>query len=308
MTWPWKSPAATDRAITDRAKDRFPPREIARRQREVAYRRLLARLFADGDESWVVKGGVALLLRLDPNRTSNDIDLAYVAEAGEHAVALQALEAAAARDLGDFFTFAVQSDELADVDPDHPLERAITVPVVARLGQKVHTEFHIDLVLPSADAIEVEWVQPEASLTGLPEVDGAAPIALLALPAQLADKLCAMYERHGPKAYYSSRPRDLADIAMIAQQKDVDGTSLLGHVRREEKRRRDAGTLQGPLPARLELPGAQLSAWAASWPKATRNAPLEINEALEAASLLLDPVLSGAAEGMTWVAAQRGWR
>jgi len=53
--------------------------------REVAYRRLLARLFAARPDGWVVKGGVALLLRLDPNRTSNDIDITYIDEAGEHA-------------------------------------------------------------------------------------------------------------------------------------------------------------------------------------------------------------------------------
>ena len=49
--------------------------------REVAYRRLLARLFNARPEGWVVKGGAALLLRLDPNRTSNDIDIAYLDQA-----------------------------------------------------------------------------------------------------------------------------------------------------------------------------------------------------------------------------------
>jgi hypothetical protein len=82
--------------------------------REVAYRRLLARLFASRPDAWVLKGGAALLLRLDPNRTSNDIDIAYIEEAGEHAVALAALRADATLDLGDFFSFTVgegQEDE-----------------------------------------------------------------------------------------------------------------------------------------------------------------------------------------------------
>lgn len=51
------------------------------------------------------EGGVSLLLRLDPNRTSDDIDLTYVHAAGEHAIAIEALERAFAVDLDDFFHF-----------------------------------------------------------------------------------------------------------------------------------------------------------------------------------------------------------
>jgi hypothetical protein len=96
VTWPWRSPQATRQALTDRVRARHPQHERQRRLREVAYRRLLARLFEAQPDRWVVKGGAALLLRLDPNRTSNDIDLAYVADGGEHAMALAALAEAAA--------------------------------------------------------------------------------------------------------------------------------------------------------------------------------------------------------------------
>jgi hypothetical protein len=83
-------------------------------------------------QHWVLKGGAALLLRLDPNRTSNDIDLAYVAEAGEHAVAVQALAQALAYDADDFFEFELARDRTIEINADHPLERALAVPVVAR--------------------------------------------------------------------------------------------------------------------------------------------------------------------------------
>ncbi len=122
MSWPWRSPEATRRALSDRVAARYEPEQRQRRLREVAYRRLLFRLFRAQPERWVVKGGAALLLRLDPNRTSNDIDLVYVQEAGEHAVALRALCEAASYDAGDFFAFEVASGRL--VDADHPLERA----------------------------------------------------------------------------------------------------------------------------------------------------------------------------------------
>lgn len=191
MSWPWRSPQATRQALRDRVRTRHSPDQRQQRLHEVAYRRLLARLFDAQPQRWVVKGGVALLLRLDPNRTSNDIDLAYVAEAGEHAVALNALEEAAAHDAGDFFEFEIARGRAIEVDPGHLLERAISVPVLARIGGTVFAEFSIDLVLPRDDVLDLDWIEPEATLTGEPAVDETPPVAVLALPAQVSDKVCA---------------------------------------------------------------------------------------------------------------------
>lgn len=210
MSWPWRSPRATRQALSDRVKARYAHEQRPQRLREVAYRRLLARLFSAQPERWVVKGGAALLLRLDPNRTSNDIDLAYVAEAGEYAVALRALDQALAYDADDFFAFELDYDGMTEVDPDHPLERSLGVPVVARLGGTVIAEFSIDLVLPRDDVIDVEWIKPGANLTGEPAVDTIPAVALLTLAAQVADKVCALFERHGADGRRSSRaePRE----------------------------------------------------------------------------------------------------
>src|SRR6185369_1924311 len=180
------------------------------------------------------------------------------------------------------------------------------VPVVARIGATTFAEFSIDLALPREDDVEIEWVQPEATLTGQPEVDQTEPVALLALPAQIADKLCALHERHGD-GHYSSRARDLADLAMIAQQKDVEGSNLVAHVRREEARRRTAGTLIEPLPTTLRLAEDQITDWAPRWKKATRGAPVTFEEALKVAAAFLTPVLDGTADGMRWNAAAQSW-
>jgi hypothetical protein len=306
VTWPWRSPEATRQALTAKTRARHPQELRGQRLREIAYRRLLARIFATQPERWVVKGGVALLLRLDPNRTSNDIDLAYVPQAGEHAVALKALVEAAAHDLGDFFEFEIGRDQAEQVDPDHPLQRALSVPVLARIGATTFAEFSIDLALPREDDVEVEWIQPEATLTGQPEVDQTEPVAVLALPAQIADKLCALHERHRD-GHYSSRARDLADLAMIAQQKDSEGSRLISHVRREEARRRKAGTLIEPLPTTLQLAEEQIADWSLRWKKATRDAPITFEEARAVAAAFLNPVLDGAADGMRWKAATQTW-
>jgi hypothetical protein len=306
VSWPWRSPEATRQALTANIRARHPQELRGQRLREIAYRRLLARIFVTQPERWVVKGGVALLLRLDPNRTSNDIDLTYVAEAGEHAIALKTLVEAAAHDLGDFFEFEVGRDQIEEVDPDHPLERALSVPVIARIGSTPFAEFSIDLALPREDEVEVEWVQPEATLTGQPEVDLTAPVALLALPAQIADKLCALHERHGD-GHHSSRARDLADLAMIAQQKDAEGSRLIAHARREEARRQKAGTLIEPLPTALQLAEEQIADWGPRWKKATRDAPVTFEEAQAVATAFLTPVLDGTADRMRWNANTQNW-
>lgn len=307
MSWPWRSPQATRQALTDRVKSRHPPERRQQRLREIAYRRLLARLFEAQPDRWVLKGGAALLLRLDPNRTSNDMDLTYVAEAGEHAVALRALTEAAAYDAGDFFEFEIASGRAFEVDEAHPLERAVSVPVIARIGAAVFAEFSVDLRLPRDDAVAVDWIEPAPTLTGEPAVDETAPVATLALPAQIAEKACALFERHGVDGAASSRARDLADLAMIAMQKDLEGSELQSHTRREERRRLDVGTLIAPLPRALQLAPEQIADWRGRWVRATRGAPIDFEEAHAVVALFLDPVLSRSVEGKRWAATERRW-
>jgi hypothetical protein len=286
---------------------RHPQQERQRRLREIAYRRLLARLFETQPERWVVKGGAALLLRLDPNRTSNDIDLAYVAEAGEHAAALEALVEAAAHDAGDFFEFELARGKAVEVDPGHPLERALSVPVVARIGGTVFADFSVDLALPRDGALSVDWIEPGATVTGEPAVDAIPRVAVLALAAQVADKVCALFERHGPGAQASSRARDLADIAMIASQENIDGTQLTAQLRREERRRLDAQTLVEALPSSLRLADEQITDWERRWNRATRDAPVGFSEAQEIAASFIDPVLGNLVVGRRWIAEGQRW-
>src|SRR3954452_19162814 len=76
------TPAALEQALGARIRERYPAEEFQARKSEVAYRRLVARMFATSPDEWVLKGGYAMILRLDPNRTSNDIDVSYVNAAG----------------------------------------------------------------------------------------------------------------------------------------------------------------------------------------------------------------------------------
>lgn len=287
------SPAALERAIGDLLTGRFPKEELHYRRNEIAYRRLIARMYAVDPEKWVLKGGFALILRLDPNRTSNDIDVTYVHEAGEHAVALKALERAVGHDLDDYFAF-----EIARVG-DETADRARRVTVLARLGIREFARFRVDLAVPALD-VPAERIEAPP-LTGVDEIDALPPVLALAWPQQIAEKVCATFEEHGDG--FSSRSRDLADLGLIARQVDgLRGSALIAALRAEEEQRTSRSLPRG-LPSTFALPEAQAREWRANFSKATRSAPISFDEALDLATRMVDPMLDGSAAGKTWDAA-----
>jgi hypothetical protein len=131
---------------------------------------------------------------------------------------------------------------------------------------------------------------------------------LLGLPAQIADKACALFERHGADGARSSRARDLADIAMIATQKEIEGARVTAHLRREERRRLLAETLIEPLPRALRLADEQIADWRSRWRRATRGAPITFEEAQAVAASFMDPVLVDSVNSRHWSAADQRWR
>jgi hypothetical protein len=288
----YASPAALERALADRLERRFPKAELQYRRNEIAYRRLLARMYAADPDRWVLKGGFALILRLDPNRTSNDIGVTYVDRAGEHAVALRALDRAVEVDLADFFSF-----EIVRVGAETE-DRARRVTILCRLGAREFARFRVDLAVPLS-ALPAERVDAPP-LSGVEEIDALPPLLVLAWPQQIAEKVCAVFELH--EGGLSSRARDLADLGMIAGQVDgLDGSALVEALRAEESRRRTRSLSDG-LPASFVLPDMQESEWRASFEKASRGAPISFDEALALATALIDPLLTGSAAGKAWSA------
>ncbi|MDP2865750.1 MAG: nucleotidyl transferase AbiEii/AbiGii toxin family protein, partial [Elusimicrobiota bacterium] len=74
----YDTPTAFRRALEDRLKQKAKNEglDLQRLMREVAFDRLLARLFARKDAAWILKGGYALELRMKEARATKDIDLA----------------------------------------------------------------------------------------------------------------------------------------------------------------------------------------------------------------------------------------
>lgn len=181
------------------------------------------------------------------------------------------------------------------------------MPIVARVGPAAFAEFSVDLALPRDDVPAVETLHARATLTGSSEVDEIPAITVLALPAQIADKICAVFERRGERGTPSSRARDLADLAMIAAQVPVDGDEVSRHLRREEARRLAAGTLLAPLPESFRLADEQLVEWSRRWKKATRQAPIGFDEAYASAAAFVDPVLAGDVLDAAWSPSAGAW-
>ena len=66
--------AALEGRLSDLAKEQGL--DLQRMRRQVAFDRLLCRLFRHADSPWLLKGGYAMELRIQSARTTRDIDLA----------------------------------------------------------------------------------------------------------------------------------------------------------------------------------------------------------------------------------------
>lgn len=287
---------AAARGLRDAAARRYVDRRINQLRRDAAFHAVMVRLEGSTQGRWIIKGGVALQLRLDPSRPSLDIDVAWVGEQLGHAAALADLRKTLAARTDDFFTFEVDPRNATEDDTG-----SLVVPVNVRLGITHFERFSIDIA-PSREDVPSEQllhVKPPLELDQL----GIAHVAVFAVEAQIADKVCAIHEQR--PSGHSSRWRDLADIAMMSEQLDRIDAVVLEAAIDSEKRRRPA-TLPHGIPPALGLPDAQLAEWRRAWGKGGRVVPLTIDEALVIGARFLDPILAGEAAGF-WRPLDREW-
>jgi len=88
--------------------------DIQRLRRQVAFDRLLARVFSDFQEGWALKGGYAFELRTSEARATRDVDLTLahpgslpLPESPMNERLLEELRRRALLDLGDFLVFLI---------------------------------------------------------------------------------------------------------------------------------------------------------------------------------------------------------
>jgi hypothetical protein len=291
---PYKTPAAFRRALTDKLRSLADegPWELSHLQRQIAYDRLLERLYL-ADDGWIVKGATALLARDLGVRASIDVDVYH---AGAREMVERRVREAAARDIGDWFRFEVGARQAVSDGA-----AGIRLPVTAHVGNTMWVAFHVDLV--GADLRmtgEPESVPPLVRV-GMTNVEQHGYRAY-PLVDHVADKVAAMFELHGQQQRASTRFRDLVDLVSIANGASVEASAQLTALRSEANRRGIT------LPQRFDVPDHAL--WEPGYAREASRSLLPVahtlDEALDAVRPFLDPLLDGTAVGR-WDPTRRSW-
>jgi len=233
------------RALEERLNNlaRQEATDVNRLRRQVAFDRLLARMFRRGEAAWVLKGGYAMELRFQKARTTRDLDFTVRPGAlpeSNTAVVLDQLQQAAAEDLRDFFEFLI-GQPIMDLDAA-PYGGA-RYPVQARMDGRVFAKFHVDvgigdvLLEPAESVAGRDWL----GFAGIP----SPTIWIISKEQQLAEKLHA-YTLPRPVAP-NSRVRDLVDMVLLVQSGGLSEEKVLVAVH-QTFTRRGTHALPGPVP------------------------------------------------------------
>lgn len=183
----------------------------------VAFDRFLARLAADRPQEWLLKGGMALRLRLDmAARTTKDLDLLMVNDEPD---IQEALVRAAQLDLDDWFRFTVRRPPHSGAD-DWAISRRFHVS--ALIAGRTFEQFHVDV----GGNEPMVGVPEPFSMMPLLAFAGIKPATILCYPIvqQIADKVHA-YTRPRPGGI-GTRVKDVIDILLIARQEMFSQTTL----------------------------------------------------------------------------------
>ena len=219
--------------------------DLQRLRRQVAFDRLLARLFFEPEGSWVLKGGYAMELEFESARSTVDLDLTVRAPISgriRRGTVLRALRIAAELSLEEFFEFRI----------GHPARNlaggpygGARYPVDSLMDGRTFVKFHVDI---SVGDILVAPLQQVRCADWLAFARIAPPlVTMTSREQQFAEKLHAYTL---PRSTPNSRVRDLVDLVLLARS-NLD-VGLLGVAIRATFDRRGTHTLPAELPPPAE--------------------------------------------------------
>jgi hypothetical protein len=283
--------AAFRRALEDRLQDIAGKEsvDLQRLRRQVAFDRLLARLFQAAQPHtlpWVLKGGYAMELRIKAARTTKDIDLTMrsVFSSGEkkddkkNLAVLEKLQEAAAFRCDDFFVYTI-GEPISDLDAA-PYGGA-RFPVEARLDGRVFVGFHLDVGIGDAVMEPLEVIEGRDWL-------GFAGIArpslyMISREQQFAEKLHAYTLPR--KAAANTRVRDLVDMVLLIQSQTLSRNRVTEAIRVTFERRKSHS-----LPNTLPVPPAE---WQKSYGALARDCNLsgQLEEAFAVLRTFMESIL-----------------
>jgi len=285
MVQTYASPPAFKQALEQRLKSSSSSGvDFARRRQLLVFDRFLARIVAIFGTAALLKGGLALELRIERARTTKDIDLCIT---GSPATVLAKLQQAGRLDLGDYMTFEVARDR------DHPTIQNDGMPyeglrfrAECRLAGKLYGQpFGLDIAFGDRILGDPETITADDLLA----FAGIAPSTIQIYPIEthIAEKLHAYTM---PRARPNTRVKDLPDIALLAKIHPIEARRLRTALELTFNFR-----ATHPLPSSLPVPPA---AWIAPYTEMARSNDLAwttIEQLTSAAGAFLNPVLAGSA-------------
>ena len=237
--------------------------DVQRLRRQVAFARLLCRIFSESAGRWALKGGYAMELRIAGARTTRDIDLALCQRLPSHGEPidvqiLKMLQTSAGQDKGDFFVFSI-GEPILDLD-GAPYGGA-RYPVECRMAGREFARFHLDA--GAGDTV----IGPLEEIHGQPWLDfaGIPPAICLVQPReqQFAEKLHAYSLPRADRL--NSRVRDLVDMVLLIRG-GMDASRLVSAIEKTFGRRKTHA-----LPRRLDPPP---TVWATPFAELARECGL----------------------------------
>jgi predicted nucleotidyltransferase component of viral defense system len=213
----YRSLAAFRQALEQRllTQARANGTDLNRLRRRVVFERILIRLTTIQPGMWVVKGGMAVELRIgDSSRMTNDLDLNFrtdtetASEAHEHLVA-----ALSADPTGDGFLFKVPPP--TDLEPDQAGRPGWRFSISADLVGRTFATVRVDVVARTDELSATETLPLESllSFAGF----GDFEIEATDVPQQFAEKIHAITRPWAGRD--NTRVKDLADVVAFINQR-----------------------------------------------------------------------------------------
>ena len=266
---------------------------LVRLRKLVAFDRLLARLALSQPQSWLLKGGLALQLRLaEKARLTKDVDLLLRQPLADSRALLQR---GASVDLGDWFVFEIAE---ATPAPEHARATVRRFPVHSLLDGRTFEDFHVDVGVgdPVIGAADVLVMPPILAFAGLE----ATAFPAYPLTQHIAEKVHAYTQTH--PSGEDTCVRDLVDLLLIAGHATFQ-SSVLRQAMAVTFTSRATHLIPDLLPEPPE-------SWRVPFRELAREVGLawsDLTLGFAAAAAFLDPILRSEDRG-TWEPSNWTWR
>ena len=250
-------------ALSDRLKQKSKKEslDIQRLRRQVAFDRLLLRLFSKTPSPWVLKGGYAMELRMKNPRATKDIDLTVKDKklfsndlTEQNSMILRALRSFAAIDLKDFFIFQIE-DSIMELEG--PIYGGARFPVTAKVDGRLFVRFHLDVGFDNILLEPLESIKGEDWL-GFAKLHTKS-IPALSIEQHFAEKIHVYTLPR--KGQLNSRVKDLIDMVLLVRTKKIKTKKLKEAIKRIFEHRgshKMPDKLQAP-PTEWEIPFSVLA-------------------------------------------------